>query len=169
MALTATATSETLQDIVTTLSLSDYVLLSQSFNRPNLRYAVLPKKKDVENNIIQFIKENYPNQTGLIYCNARARTEEVAKNLKENGLDARHFHAQMNPDDKKRIQQQWQNDDCKIIVATIAFGMGVDKPNGKPIVSTSYSADSLAVRFVIHLDLPNSIDAYVKTSKHEDL
>ena len=169
MALTATATSEALQDIVTTLSLSEYVLLSQSFNRPNLRYTIIPKKRDVENNIIQFIKENYPNQTGIIYCNARARTEEVAKNLKENGLEAKHFHAQMNPDDKKRIQQQWQNDECKIIVATVAFGMGVDKANGKQIVLTLYSADSFAVRFVIHLDLPGSIDAYVKTSKHEGL
>lgn len=93
----------------------------------------------------------------------------MAKNLKENGLEAKHFHAQMNADDKKRIQQQWQNDECKIIVATVAFGMGVDKANGKQIVSTSYSADSLAVRFVIHLDLPGSIDAYVKTSKHEGL
>ena len=168
MALTATATSEALQDIVTTLSLSDYVLLSQSFNRPNLRYTILPKKRDVENNIIDFIRKNYPNQTGIIYCIARAKTEEVARNLKAQGLSVRHFHAKMAPDDKARIQQQWQTGECKIIVATVAFGMGVDKANGKHILSRSYSADSPSVRFVIHLDLPSSIDAYVETPKHEN-
>jgi bloom syndrome protein len=131
VALTATATSEALQDIVTTLSLSDYVLLSQSFNRPNLRYNIIPKKRGVENNIIDFIKANYSNQTGIIYCNARARTEEVAKKLHDEGLSVKHFHAAMNPGDKRYIQQQWQNDECKIIVATVAFGMGVDKANGK--------------------------------------
>ncbi|KAF8270373.1 P-loop containing nucleoside triphosphate hydrolase protein [Lactarius quietus] len=145
VALTATATAEALQDIVTTLSLSDYVLLSQSFNRPNLRYKIIPKKRDVESNIIDFIKGNYPNQTGIIYCIARAKTEEVALRLREGGLEAKHFHAKVNPDDKKRIQQLWQNGECKIIVATVAFGMGVDKAN---------------VRFVIHFDLPSSIDAY---------
>ena len=157
-----------MQDIVTTLSLSDYVLLSQSFNRPNLRYKVLPKKRDVENNIIDFIQENYPNETGIIYCIARAKTEEVAFRLKAQGLSVRHFHAKVAPDDKARIQQQWQNGECKIIVATVAFGMGVDKANGKHIFSRSYSADSPSVRFVIHLDLPSSIDAYVKTPKHEN-
>lgn len=145
VALTATATSEALQDIVTTLGLSDYVLLSQSFNRPNLRYKIIPKKRDTESNIIEFIQENYPNQTGIIYCIARAKTEEVAMKLRMQGLDARHFHAGVADNDKKRIQQQWQNDECKIIVATVAFGMGVDKAN---------------VRFVIHFDVPSSIDAY---------
>ena len=167
MALTATATSEALQDIVTTLSLSDYVLLSQSFNRPNLRYKIIPKKRDVETNILEFIQGNYPDQTGIIYCIARAKTEEVAARLKNHGLKARHFHAKMDPEDKERIQQQWQNDECKIIVATIAFGMGVDKANGKHLLSKTYSADSPSVRFVIHLDLPDSIDAYVKTPKHK--
>jgi len=122
-----------LQDIVTTLGLSDYVLLSQSFNRPNLRYTIIPKKRDIESNIVEFIQGNYPDQTGIIYCIARAKTEEVAMRLRMQGLDARHFHAAMADSDKKRIQQQWQNDECKIIVATVAFGMGVDKANGKHI------------------------------------
>ncbi|KAH9053886.1 hypothetical protein EDB87DRAFT_1704563 [Lactarius vividus] len=145
VALTATATSEALQDIVTTLGLSDYVLLSQSFNRPNLRYTIIPKKKDVESNIVDFIQGNYPDQTGIIYCIARAKTEEVAMKLRMQGINARHFHAAMATDDKRRIQQQWQSGECKIIVATVAFGMGVDKAN---------------VRFVIHFDVPSSIDAY---------
>ncbi|KAI0290458.1 P-loop containing nucleoside triphosphate hydrolase protein [Russula brevipes] len=145
VALTATATSEALQDIVTALGLSDYVLLSQSFNRPNLRYKVIPKKRDMETGIVQFIKEKYPNETGIIYCNARAKTEEVALRLRSHGLRTRHFHAGMDDADKKRIQQQWQNDECKIIVATVAFGMGVDKAD---------------VRFVIHYDVPESVDAY---------
>jgi superfamily II DNA helicase RecQ len=131
VALTATATSEALQDIVSALGLTDYVFLSQSFNRPNLRYKVIPKKRDMETGIVQFIKEKYPNETGIIYCNARAKTEEVAKRLSQQGLMARHFHAAMNDGDKKFIQRQWQVEDCKIIVATIAFGMGVDKANGK--------------------------------------
>jgi superfamily II DNA helicase RecQ len=111
--------------------LTDYVFLSQSFNRPNLRYKVLPKKRDIETGIVQFIKENYPNETGIIYCNARAKTEEVAQRLSQQGLKTRHFHARMNDGDKKFTQRQWQVEDCKIIVATIAFGMGVDKANGK--------------------------------------
>lgn len=131
VALTATATSEALQDIVTALGLSDYVLLSQSFNRPNLRYTVIPKKRDIETSIVQFIKEKYPNETGIIYCKARAKTEEVARRLRTQNIMAQHFHANLDDADKKRIQQEWQNGECKIIVATIAFGMGVDKADGK--------------------------------------
>jgi len=111
--------------------MSDYVLLSQSFNRPNLRYTIIPKKKDIECNLVNFIQANYPDQTGIIYCIARAKTEEVAMRLRRRGLSARHFHALMAESDKKHTQQQWQNDECKIIVATVAFGMGVDKANGK--------------------------------------
>lgn len=130
MALTATATSEALQDIVSALGLTDYVFLSQSFNRPNLRYKVIPKQKDIETRIVEFIKEKYPNETGIIYCKSRAKTEEVAMRLSMQGLKTRHFHAGMNDEDKRSIQQKWQVEHYKIIVATIAFGMGVDKPNG---------------------------------------
>ncbi|KAI9508471.1 hypothetical protein F5148DRAFT_1195917 [Russula earlei] len=147
VALTATATSEALQDIVTALGLCDYVLLSQSFNRPNLRYNIIPKppKKGIEPGIVQFIKEKYPDETGIIYCKARVKTEEVAMVLRAHNLTAKHFHAGLADGDRKRIQQQWQNGECKIIVATIAFGMGVDKAD---------------VRFVIHYDVPDSVDAY---------
>lgn len=117
--------------MITALHLTDYVFLSQSFNRPNLRYKVKPKKRDIETGIVQFIKEKYPDETGIIYCNSRARTEEVAMRLAMQGLVTRHFHAGMNDRDKKKIQQDWQFESCKIIVATIAFGMGVDKANGK--------------------------------------
>jgi bloom syndrome protein len=85
----------------------------------------------MEAGIVQFIKEKYPNETGIIYCNARAKTEEVALRMRSHGLRARHFHAGIDDADRKRIQQQWQNDECKIIVATVAFGMGVDKADGK--------------------------------------
>jgi superfamily II DNA helicase RecQ len=120
-----------LQDIVTTLRLSDYVFLSQSFNRPNLRYKVIPKKRDIDAAIVRFIKEKYPEETGIIYCGSRLKTEQVAARLKKLGLDTRHFHAGVASADKRWIQQQWQNNQCKIIVATIAFGMGVDKADGK--------------------------------------
>lgn len=139
VALTATATSEALQDIVTALGLSDYVLLSQSFNRPNLRYTVILKKRDIETSIVQFIKEKYPNETGIIYCQARAKTEEVALRLRNQNIMAKHFHAGLADADRKHIQQEWQNDECKIIVATIAFGMGVDKANGKHTIWRVYA------------------------------
>lgn len=142
------------------------MLLSQSFNRPNLRYKVIPKKRDMEASIVQFIKENYPNETGIIYCNARAKTEEVAMRLRAQGLMARHFHAGLADADRKRVQQQWQNDECNIIVATVAFGMGVDKADGKRnrLVILRYSAYIPIVRFVIHYDVPESVDAYVEYS-----
>lgn len=120
-----------MQDIVTVLGLSDYVLLSQSFNRPNLRYKVVPKKKDIDTTIVQFIKEKYPNETGIIYCLARVKTEEVASKLRSQDIMAKHFHAKLAYADKRRIQQEWQNGQCKIIVSTTAFGMGVDKADGK--------------------------------------
>jgi superfamily II DNA helicase RecQ len=169
VALTATATSEALQDIVSALGLTDYVFLTQSFNRPNLRYKVIVKKKDLETGIVQFIKEKYPNETGIIYCNARVKTEEVAKRLSDQGLMARHFHAGMNDGDRKHVQQLWQVDSCKIIVATIAFGMGVDKANGKwsRFRILVYLPNFLTVRFVIHYDVPNSLDAYVKLPRRE--
>jgi len=130
-----------LQDIVTALGLNDYVLLSQSFNRPNLRYKIIPKKKDIVTGIVEFINEKYPDDTGIIYCIARAKTEDVAMKLRSQGLtQTRHFHAGLDDEDKKRIQQQWQDGDCKIIVATVAFGMGVDKANGKcsPLLMLCY-------------------------------
>lgn len=120
-----------MQDIVATLRLSDYVFLSQSFNRPNLRYKVLPKKKDIDVAIVRFVEEKYPNETGIIYCSTRLKTEQIATKLRQLGLDTRHFHAGVSSADKRWIQQQWQNNECKIIVATVAFGMGVDKPDGK--------------------------------------
>jgi len=166
VALTATATSEALQDIVTALGLSDYVLLSQSFDRPNLRYRVVPKKRDIETAIVQFIKERYPNETGIIYCLARVKTEEVARRLRIQNIMAKHFHAGLADADKKRIQQEWRNGECKIIVATIAFGLGVDKADGKRRIWRFYTTLStnffLKVRFVIHYDVPDSVDAYVK-------
>ena len=163
VALTATATFEALQDIVNALGLNDYVLLSQSFNRPNLRYKVVPKKRDVDIEIAQYIKKKYPNETGIVYCIARAKTEEVAKWLSNQGLKARHFHAGLCDSDKRRIQQLWQNNECKIIVATVAFGMGVDKADGKRHRLRFYTPRLTfsLVRFVIHHDVPESLDAYV--------
>jgi bloom syndrome protein len=81
--------------------------------------------------MVQFIKDNYPNETGIIYCFSRFRTEEVATNLRKKGLSINYFHAGLPDTDRKRVQQEWQNDECKIIVATVAFGMGIDKADGK--------------------------------------
>ncbi|KAI0262937.1 P-loop containing nucleoside triphosphate hydrolase protein [Gloeopeniophorella convolvens] len=145
MALTATATSRVLQDIVGSLRLKDYVLLSQSFNRPNLRYTVVPKGKNNDISIVQFIQEKYPHDTGIIYCLSRDSTEFVARRLMQQGFKAKHYHAGMDKDDRKHIQKEWQRGEIKIMIATIAFGMGVNKAD---------------VRYVIHYDLPGSIDAY---------
>lgn len=126
MALTATANEQTVADIMNRLSLRACVKLTSSFNRPNLRYEVRPKRGQVVLAIANFIQSHHPGASGVIYCLSRNKCEEVAKELREqHGLSARHFHAQMSKEDKARAQREWQEGACKIIVATIAFGMGI--------------------------------------------
>ncbi|KZT66832.1 ATP-dependent DNA helicase [Daedalea quercina L-15889] len=145
MALTATATQHVKEDLIRILGIRGCKVFWQSMNRPNLNYEVRPKKS-VEQAIVQFIRTYHPNETGIIYARSRRICEELAVKLRDShGLKARHFHAGMHPRDKQDALDQWQSDQCKIIVATIAFGMGIDKPD---------------VRYVIHHDLPNDLDGY---------
>ncbi|KAI0670685.1 P-loop containing nucleoside triphosphate hydrolase protein [Trametes maxima] len=145
-ALTATANAEVEGDIIAKLGLSIHAPLKLSFNRPNLDYDVRHKKKNAVAEIAQYIKQEHPGETGIIYCNARNRCEEVAKALRDDhGLNARHYHASMSEGDRNRVQDMWSKDEVRIIVATIAFGMGIDKPD---------------VRYVIHFNPPGSLKGY---------
>ncbi|KAF8623942.1 hypothetical protein AX15_006107 [Amanita polypyramis BW_CC] len=146
MALTATANQVTIDDIKKRLQLNDCTFLKSSFNRKNLNYSITNKRPNiVVLDIIKFIKENHPNKTGIVYCLARKTCEKVAKKLREGGLITRHYHAGMSSDEKDLALNEWKSGKCNIIVATIAFGMGIDKPD---------------VRYVIHHDLPKSLDGY---------
>ncbi|KIJ34636.1 hypothetical protein M422DRAFT_181782 [Sphaerobolus stellatus SS14] len=144
MALTATANEQVMMDVIDRLGIQGCTLLKQSFNRPNLFYDVRPKSpKTVLQEIYDFINQKHRGQTGIIYCLSRNKCEEVAKTLREQyKLRARHYHAHLSVEDKNRTQASWQSGECQIIVATIAFGMGID------------------IRFVIHHSLPKSLDAY---------
>src|SRR5210317_799710 len=115
-----------------------------SFNRPNLYYEVRPKTSQVDSDIIRFIKQNQ-NKSGIIYCLSRKRVEELAQTLQVNGINALPYHAGLDAKSRVDHQDRFLKDDCDIIVATIAFGMGIDKPD---------------VRFVIHHDIPKSIESY---------
>lgn len=146
MALTATANQGSVNDIISRLKIEGCVKLVQSFNRKNLNYIVERRKGSILAPMVEFIQEKHANHTGIIYCLARKTCEEVAKTLRETyGLKARHYHAQLPTSEKEEVQQQWQSGKCLIMVATIAFGMGVDKAD---------------VRFVIHHSMPKSLEGY---------
>ncbi|OSD02762.1 ATP-dependent RNA helicase [Trametes coccinea BRFM310] len=145
-ALTATASPEVQGDITTRLHLKIHAPWKLSANRPNLDYDVRPKTKNVLSEIADFIKNNHPRETGIIYCSSRDKCEEVAKVLRDKfQLSAKHYHAGMADQDKAQVQEEWSSGRIRIIVATIAFGMGIDKPD---------------VRYVIHHSLPNSLNGY---------
>jgi len=143
IALTATATPKVQQDIQKNLGMTDVKVFKDSFNRPNLYYEVRPKK-DVVKEIIKFVKAR-PGKTGIVYCLSRKKVEEVAESLKVNGINALPYHAGMDAGMRSRHQDAFLNEDADVIVATIAFGMGIDKPD---------------VRYVIHHDIPKSIESY---------
>ena len=122
MALTATANEQTIGDIIARLGMKDCVLLKQSFNRTNLFYDVRPKGtgKAVLVEIHEFIQTKHRDECGVIYCLSRNKCEEVAKELRDRfNLRAKHYHAQMSPNDKKTTQKEWQDGKCNIIVATV--------------------------------------------------
>jgi bloom syndrome protein len=148
MALTATATENVKVDVMHNLKMSGCEVFLQSFNRPNLTYEVRPKGKNDEvlASIADTITSTYKNQCGIVYCLSRKTCEKVAEDLrKKYNLKAQHYHAGMKSDDKAKAQNLWQMGRCHVIVATIAFGMGIDKPD---------------VRFVFHHSIPKSLEGY---------
>ncbi|MEC8403315.1 MAG: ATP-dependent DNA helicase RecQ [Bacteroidota bacterium] len=144
IALTATATPKVQEDILKNLKISAPKVFKSSFNRPNLYYEVRSKSDQVESEIIKFIKSNH-GKSGIVYCLSRKRVEELAKFMQVNGINALPYHAGLDSKTRERNQDMFIKEDCDVIVATIAFGMGIDKPD---------------VRFVIHHDIPKSIESY---------
>tara|TARA_R110002072_G_scaffold33696_17_gene101871 strand:- start:1228 stop:3411 length:2184 start_codon:yes stop_codon:yes gene_type:complete len=142
--LTATATEKVQEDILKTLGISDAKTFKASFNRPNLFYEVKPKTKEVEKDIIRFVKQRI-GKSGIIYCLSRKKVEEIAQVLQVNGIKAVPYHAGLDAKTRVRHQDMFLMEDCDVVVATIAFGMGIDKPD---------------VRFVIHHDIPKSLESY---------
>ena len=142
--LTATATPKVQEDILKNLSMSDANTFKASFNRPNLYYEIRPKTKSVDSDIIRFVKQN-EGKSGIIYCLSRKRVEQLAQALQVNGIKAVPYHAGLDSKTRVKHQDMFLMEDCDVVVATIAFGMGIDKPD---------------VRFVIHNDIPKSIESY---------
>ena len=144
IALTATATPKVQHDIQKNLGMVDAQVFKSSFNRPNLYYEVRAKTANIDRDIIKFIKNN-PEKSGIVYCLSRKRVEELAEILQANGINARPYHAGMDSLTRTKNQDDFLMEKVEVIVATIAFGMGIDKPD---------------VRFVIHYDIPKSLEGY---------
>ena len=144
IALTATATPKVQHDIQKNLGMVDAKVFKSSFNRPNLYYEVRPKTKNIDKDIIKFIKAN-EGKSGIIYCLSRKKVEELAETLKVNNIKALPYHAGMDSATRSANQDAFLLETVDVIVATIAFGMGIDKPD---------------VRFVIHYDIPKSLEGY---------
>ena len=144
IALTATATDKVRSDIKKNLGIIDAKEFKSSFNRPNLYYEVRPKTKDVDKDIIRFIKQ-HPGKSGIIYCLSRKKVEELAAILRANDIKAAPYHAGLDSTTRTQTQDDFLMENIDVIVATIAFGMGIDKPD---------------VRFVIHYDIPKSLEGY---------
>lgn len=143
MALTATATERVRADIVKELKLQDPRCYVASFNRPNLTYRVVPKTGPYEQ-LLAFIRSR-PNDSGIVYCASRKSTESLARNLNEDGIATKPYHAGLTTPERTKHQDAFLRDDVRVITATIAFGMGINKPN---------------VRFVVHYDLPKNLESY---------
>ena len=144
VALTATATPKVQEDILKNLGMLEANVFKSSFNRPNLYYEVRPKTKNVDADIIRFVKQN-PKKSGIIYCLSRKKVEDLAQTLHVNGISAVPYHAGLDAKTRAKHQDMFLMEEVDVVVATIAFGMGIDKPD---------------VRFVIHHDIPKSIESY---------
>jgi len=142
--LTATATPKVQEDILKSLGMPTAVTFKASFNRPNLYYEVRPKTKNVDSDITRFVKQN-DGKSGIVYCLSRKRVEELSQVLQVNGVKAVPYHAGLDAKTRVKHQDMFLMEDTDVVVATIAFGMGIDKPD---------------VRFVIHHDIPKSIESY---------
>ncbi|WP_026714594.1 RecQ family ATP-dependent DNA helicase [Flavobacterium daejeonense] len=142
--LTATATPKVQEDILKNLDMANAVTFKASFNRPNLFYEVRTKTKNVESDIIRFIRQ-HKGKSGVIYCLSRKKVEAIAEVLKVNGISAVPYHAGLDAKTRAKHQDMFLMEDVEVVVATIAFGMGIDKPD---------------VRFVIHHDIPKSLESY---------
>ncbi len=142
--LTATATPKVQEDILKNLGIQDANTFKASFNRPNLYYEIRPKTKNIDSDITRFVKQN-EGKSGIIYCLSRKRVEELAQTLQVNGIKAVPYHAGLDAKTRVKHQDMFLMEDADVVVATIAFGMGIDKPD---------------VRFVIHNDMPKSIESY---------
>ena len=143
VALTATADEATKEDILNQLELQGERVFLNSFDRSNIHYSVHPRKNEKEQ-LLSYV-QTQGNSTGIVYCLSRKKTEEIAQHLQENGFRATFYHAGLNAQEREERQSAFKNDEIQIIVATIAFGMGIDKPN---------------VRFVVHLNLPKNMESY---------
>ena len=144
MALTATATLKVQQDIQKNLNIQNAQIFKSSFDRPNLYYEVRPKNKTVVKDIIKYIKQ-HPNKSGIVYCLSRKKVEELTETFVVNGIKALAYHAGLDAQTRRNNQDNFLMEEADVIVATIAFGMGIDKPD---------------IRFVIHHDIPKSIEGY---------
>ncbi|MXO06044.1 MULTISPECIES: DNA helicase RecQ [unclassified Flavobacterium] len=142
--LTATATPKVQEDILKNLDMADANTFKASFNRPNLYYEVRTKTKNIESDIIRFIKQ-HKGKSGIIYCLSRKKVESIAEVLQVNGISAVPYHAGLDAKTRAKHQDMFLMEDVDVVVATIAFGMGIDKPD---------------VRFVIHHDIPKSLESY---------
>jgi ATP-dependent DNA helicase RecQ len=147
IALTATAGAATKKEIISCLSLENAPVYIGSFDRPNIRYSVSKKESKTENRekLLNFIKSEHPNDAGIVYCLSRKSTEEVASFLKAKGFKAYAYHAGLDQEYRNSVQEKFLHEEAVIVVATIAFGMGIDKPD---------------VRFVAHMDLPKCLESY---------
>ncbi|XP_076443905.1 uncharacterized protein LOC143282199 [Babylonia areolata] len=147
MALTATATPRVRRDIIHQLNMKQPKWFMQSFNRPNLKYSVRPKKpSNATADVIEMIKSKFRQECGIVYCLSRKECDTVADSLRSAGIQAASYHAGLSDSERTHVQERWLNgDNCKVICATIAFGMGIDKAD---------------VRFVIHYSLPKSVEGY---------
>ena len=144
IALTATADELTREEMIKRLKLEDARVFISSFDRPNIRYTVV-EKQDARQQLLRFLREEHPGDAGIIYCLSRKKVDETAHWLKGQGIVALSYHAGMDTASRRRNQDKFLRDDSIVMVATIAFGMGIDKPD---------------VRFVAHLDLPKSVEGY---------
>ncbi|KAK9479493.1 hypothetical protein V1514DRAFT_328076 [Lipomyces japonicus] len=145
MALTATANNRVQLDIKYNLNIGSCAFFKQSFNRPNLFYEIRPKDRDTLQDIRELMTVKYPGKSGIIYCHSKNSCEETATKLQAFGLRVTHYHAGMDSEQRSYVQESWQNGRYQAICATVAFGMGIDKPD---------------VRFVVHYTLPRTLEGY---------